>query len=83
VDSRNKRHFAFIKSHPHKCLIADLTLHSPTCLNYPYARAIYYFMPVGRLPSEHALIGGATAGLLWAPISAAGFVFVLVPSIGC
>jgi membrane protein len=27
--------------------------------------AIYYFMPVGRLPAEHALIGGATAGLLW------------------
>jgi len=26
--------------------------------------AIYYFMPVGRLPPEHALIGGATAGLL-------------------
>ena len=27
--------------------------------------AIYYFMPVGRLPARHALIGGATAGLLW------------------
>jgi len=27
--------------------------------------AIYYFMPVGRMPAEHALIGGATAGLLW------------------
>ncbi len=27
--------------------------------------AIYYFMPVGRLPVRHALIGGATAGLLW------------------
>jgi membrane protein len=27
--------------------------------------AIYYFMPVGRLAVEHALIGGATAGLLW------------------
>jgi membrane protein len=27
--------------------------------------AIYYFMPVGRLRAEHALIGGATAGLLW------------------
>jgi uncharacterized BrkB/YihY/UPF0761 family membrane protein len=27
--------------------------------------AIYYFMPVGRLPAKHALIGGATAGLLW------------------
>jgi len=27
--------------------------------------AIYYFMPVGRLSVKHALIGGATAGLLW------------------
>jgi YihY family inner membrane protein len=27
--------------------------------------AIYYFMPVGRLPLHHALIGGVTAGLLW------------------
>ena len=27
--------------------------------------AIYYFMPVGRLSAQHALIGGATAGLLW------------------
>jgi YihY family inner membrane protein len=27
--------------------------------------AIYYFMPVGRLSMHHALIGGATAGLLW------------------
>jgi YihY family inner membrane protein len=27
--------------------------------------AIYYFMPVGRLPVHHALIGGATAALLW------------------
>jgi membrane protein len=27
--------------------------------------AIYYFMPVGRLTVKHALIGGATAGLLW------------------
>jgi membrane protein len=26
---------------------------------------IYYFMPVGRLSARHALIGGATAGLLW------------------
>ena len=26
--------------------------------------AIYYFMPVGRLSAQHALIGGATAGLL-------------------
>jgi YihY family inner membrane protein len=26
---------------------------------------IYYFMPVGRLSLQHALIGGATAGLLW------------------
>ncbi|MGA8147478.1 MAG: YihY/virulence factor BrkB family protein [Gallionellaceae bacterium] len=27
--------------------------------------AIYYFMPAGRLSAQHALIGGATAGLLW------------------
>lgn len=27
--------------------------------------AIYYFMPVGRLSVHHALIGGATAALLW------------------
>ena len=27
--------------------------------------AIYYFMPVGRLTARHALIGGATATLLW------------------
>jgi membrane protein len=27
--------------------------------------AIYYFIPVGRLSAQHALIGGATAGLLW------------------
>ena len=27
--------------------------------------SIYYFMPVGRLSVRHALIGGATAGLLW------------------
>ncbi len=27
--------------------------------------AIYYFMPVGRVRVNHALIGGATAGLLW------------------
>lgn len=27
--------------------------------------AIYYFMPVGRLSVRHALIGGATASLLW------------------
>ena len=27
--------------------------------------AIYYFMPVGRLSPQHALIGGASAGLLW------------------
>jgi membrane protein len=26
---------------------------------------IYYFMPVGRLSVQHALIGGATAGVLW------------------
>jgi membrane protein len=27
--------------------------------------AIYYFMPVGRLTVQHALIGGVTASLLW------------------
>jgi membrane protein len=27
--------------------------------------SIYYFMPVGRLSVPHALIGGATASLLW------------------
>jgi membrane protein len=27
--------------------------------------AIYYFMPVGRMSVQHALIGGVTAGLLW------------------
>jgi YihY family inner membrane protein len=27
--------------------------------------AIYYFMPSGRHSAKHALIGGATAGLLW------------------
>jgi len=27
--------------------------------------SIYYFMPVGRILPSHALIGGATAGLLW------------------
>jgi YihY family inner membrane protein len=26
---------------------------------------IYYYMPVGRLSVQHALIGGATAGVLW------------------
>jgi YihY family inner membrane protein len=27
--------------------------------------SIYFFMPVGRISLSHALIGGATAGLLW------------------
>jgi len=27
--------------------------------------SIYYFMPVGRMSAGHALIGGATAGILW------------------
>jgi membrane protein len=27
--------------------------------------SIYYFMPVGRLSASHALIGGASAALLW------------------
>jgi YihY family inner membrane protein len=27
--------------------------------------SIYYFMPVNRISPRHALIGGATAGLLW------------------
>ena len=30
--------------------------------------SIYYFMPVGRLSASHALIGGATAGILWEAI---------------
>jgi membrane protein len=39
--------------------------------------AIYYFMPVGRLPARHALIGGAAAGLLWELIRPAlGWYFV-------
>jgi membrane protein len=27
--------------------------------------AIYFFMPLGRLSAQHALIGGGTAGVLW------------------
>ncbi|MEO8103569.1 MAG: YihY/virulence factor BrkB family protein, partial [Betaproteobacteria bacterium] len=27
--------------------------------------SVYFFMPVGRISARHALIGGATAGLLW------------------
>ncbi|MEO8203310.1 MAG: YihY/virulence factor BrkB family protein [Betaproteobacteria bacterium] len=27
--------------------------------------SIYYFMPIGRISVSHALIGGATAGVLW------------------
>lgn len=27
--------------------------------------SIYYFMPVGRISASHALIGGASVGLLW------------------
>ena len=27
--------------------------------------SVYYFMPVGRISPRHALIGGASAGLLW------------------
>jgi YihY family inner membrane protein len=27
--------------------------------------SVYYFMPVGRMPAAHALIGGVTAGVLW------------------
>jgi YihY family inner membrane protein len=30
-----------------------------------FISAIYYFMPVGRLSVQHALIGGATAAVLW------------------
>lgn len=30
-----------------------------------FISAIYYFMPAGRLSPQHALIGGATAGVLW------------------
>ncbi|MGB5082107.1 MAG: YihY/virulence factor BrkB family protein [Burkholderiales bacterium] len=27
--------------------------------------SLYFFMPVGRIPLSHALMGGVTAGLLW------------------
>jgi membrane protein len=30
-----------------------------------FLSSLYYFMPVGRLPVRHALIGGTTAALLW------------------
>ena len=30
--------------------------------------AIYYYMPAGSESAKHALIGGATAGLLWEPV---------------
>ena len=30
-----------------------------------FISAIYYFMPVGRLTTHHALIGGTSAALLW------------------
>ncbi len=45
--------------------------------------AIYYFMPVGRLPALHALIGGATAGLLWELIRhALGWYFGTLSQVG-
>ena len=30
-----------------------------------FLSSLYFFMPVGRLPVRHALIGGTTAALLW------------------
>lgn len=30
-----------------------------------FLSSLYFFMPVGRLPLRHALIGGTTAALLW------------------
>ena len=45
--------------------------------------AIYYFMPVGRLTAKHALIGGATAGLLWEFIRhALGWYFGTLSQVG-
>ena len=35
-----------------------------SCRDHPHL-VDFYFMPVGRLTLSHALIGGATAGLLW------------------
>jgi YihY family inner membrane protein len=44
---------------------------------------IYYFMPVGRLSVQHALIGGATAGLLWELIRhALGWYFGTLSQVG-
>ena len=50
--------------------------------------AIDYFTPVGRLSARHALIGGATAGLLWEFIRRAlGWLLpdigALLPARGC
>jgi membrane protein len=45
--------------------------------------AIYYFMPVGRLTAHHALIGGASAGLLWEIIRhALGWYFGTLSQVG-
>ena len=45
--------------------------------------AIYYFMPVGRLSAQHALIGGAAAGLLWELIRPAlGWYFATLSQVG-
>lgn len=45
--------------------------------------AIYYFMPVGRLSAQHALIGGATAGLLWEVVRhALGWYFGTLSQVG-
>jgi membrane protein len=45
--------------------------------------AIYYFMPVGRLTASHALIGGASAGLLWEIIrQAMGWYFGTLSQVG-
>jgi len=45
--------------------------------------AIYYYMPVGRLSVHHALIGGATAGILWEIIRfALGWYFGTLSQVG-
>jgi YihY family inner membrane protein len=35
------------------------------CVEILLISSVYFFMPVGRISALHALIGGATAGLLW------------------
>jgi membrane protein len=44
--------------------------------------AIYYFMPAGSKSAKHALIGGATAGLLWEAIRLAlGWYFATLSQV--